>query len=283
MSEAAEPFAGKRLSVRDYAITEGMLADYHEGLRLEPHEHGLAPSMVAADSENGYFSEIAFPYHVGHLWMRQELECFRPAAPGVPYRTKGRVQRIYDHRDRKVVEYVVELLNAQDELMARTCHHQSFLVEAPERGQVAFRDPNKKPGARRFEVPRGDAFGGLEREITLEMCGVYFHGDANYHTDLAKSQELGFRDVVVGGRMTLAYATHILEERFGEEWWKSGAYVAKFTNPVWPGDRIVARGVDVGRRASRHAAFAWLEKADGTVVLVMDASVNETLPRVLWT
>ena len=282
MSEAAKPFAGKRLSERNYAITEAMLADYHKGLQLEPHAHGLMPSMVIADAENGYFSEIAFPYHVGHLWMRQELECFRLVELEVEYTTKGRIRRIYDHRDRQVVEYSVELLNAEGQVMARTCHHQSFLIEAPEQGQVAFRDPNKKPGAYRFEVPYGDAFGGLERTITLEMCGVYFHGDANYHTDLGKSQELGFRDVVVGGRMTLAYAMHVLEEHFGEEWWKSGACVAKFTNPTWPGDTIVARGVDVGRRATRHGAFVWLEKADGTVVLVMDASVDETLPRLLW-
>ena len=46
--------------------------------------------------------------------------------------------------------------------------------------------------------------------------------------------------------MTLAYTTHILEERFGDAWWQSGALDLKFTNPTWPNDDITARGVDTG-------------------------------------
>ena len=115
-----------------------------------------------------------------------------------------------------------------------------------EGGSVELRDPSKKPGARIFEVPEGEAFGGLERTISLEMCGQYFHGNASYHTDKAASEELGFRDVVVGGRMTMAYAAHILEERFGDAWFAGGRFDLKFTNPTWAGDTVVARGVVTG-------------------------------------
>ena len=55
----------------------------------------------------------------------------------------------------------------------------------------------------------------------------------------------------------------------------------KFTNPTWPNDDITARGVDTGpvdddssgNGGDRHGAFVWLEKADGTVVLIAQASV----------
>lgn len=75
--------------------------------------------------------------------------------------------------------------------------------------------------------------------------------------------------------MTLAYTAHLLEDFFGESWWHSGRLDLKFTNPTWPEDTITARGVDTGveNGDERRGAFVWLEKADGTVVLVAQASV----------
>lgn len=125
-------------------------------------------------------------------------------------------------------------------------------------------------------MPQGVRFGGLERTISLEMCGQFFHGNANYHTDREASRELGFQDVVVGGRMTMGYVGHILEERFGEAWWRSGSFDLKFTNPVWPGDTITVNGVVTGPDPDdpeRTAAFVWIAKADGTVVLIARAGV----------
>ena len=281
MSDAAEPFVGKPLRERSYAITENLLRDYHNGLQLGAHADALAdfvPTSVACDAEGGYFNEIAFPNHIGHLWMKQEWESHRPVARGGRYTASGSIRDIYPHRNRMVVEYEADLRDDSGELMVRTRHHQSFLREAPPDGEVRFRDAAKKPGARKFDIPEGESFGDLERTITLEMCGEYFHGDANYHTDKAASAALGFRDVVVGGRMTLAYAAHVLEERFGFAWWCSGRLAAKFTNPVWPTDTIRVRGVAKPASGERAEAFVWITKADGTVVLVADASVDARQP-----
>ena len=281
MSDAAEPFVGKPLSERSYAITENLLRDYYNGLRLDAHADALAdfvPTSVACDAEGGYFNEIAFPNHIGHLWMKQEWESHRPVARGGRYTASGSIRDIYPHRNRMVVEYEADLRDASGALMVRTRHHQSFLREAPADGEVRFRDAAKKPGARKFDIPEGEPFGDLERTITLEMCGEYFHGDANYHTDKAASAKLGFRDVVVGGRMTLAYAAHVLEQRFGFAWWRSGRLAAKFTNPVWPTDTIRVRGVAKPACGERAEAFVWITKADDTVVLVADASVDARQP-----
>lgn len=277
----AEPFVGKTLTERTYTISDNLLRDYHNGLKLDAHAGGLAtfvPTAVACDAEGGYFNEIAFPNHIGHLWMKQEWESHRSVVPGATYTTNGAILSIYPHRNRMVVEYQADVLGEDGDLMVRTRHHQSFLREAPPDGEVRFRDATRKPGARKFEIPAGEPFGGLCRTITLEMCGEYFHGDANYHTDKAASAELGFRDVVVGGRMTLAYVAHVLETRFGAAWWRSGRLTAKFTNPVWPLDAITVRGVEKPVDGARREAFVWIAKADDTVVLVADASVDAGEP-----
>lgn len=110
----------------------------------------------------------------------------------------------------------------------------------------------------------------------------------NYHTNREESKKLGFGDVVVGGRMTMGYAAHILEERFGAVWWTSGRLDMKFTNPVWPNDTVIARGVMTGPlqdeqdeqdekdekdEPERRGAFVWLTKPDETIVLIANASV----------
>ena len=281
MPATAEPFVGKALTERRFAITENLLDDYENGLQLGPHADGLArlvPTAVACDAEGAYFNEIAFPNHIGHLWMRQEWESYRSVARGGTYATAGSIRNIYPHRNRQVVEYEVDVRDEGGDLMVRTRHHQSFLREAPPDGEVRFREAARKPGARKFDIPEGEPFGGLARTITLEMCGVYFHGDANYHTDKAASAKLGFRDVVVGGRMTLAYVGHVLEARFGAAWWRSGRLTAKFTNPVWPLDNITVRGVEKPSNDGRREAFVWIAKTDGTVALVADASVDGREP-----
>ena len=272
----AEPFVGKELSSREFTVTGRLLADYHNGLALTPRADGKVPTSIASDAESAYFNEIAFANHVGHLWMRQGWECFAPVTAGETYKTGGRIRDIYPHRDRSVVYYEVEVEDAAGRLMFRTHHHQSFLRQKPAGGEVAFRDPSKKPGARKFAVPEGKGFGGLSRSITIQMCGEFFHGNANYHTDQQASKALGFRDVVVGGRMTMAYAANILEDHFGDAWWQSGRIDLKFTNPTWPGDTITARGIATGGLdgdADRAGAFVWLSKDDDTVVLVAEASV----------
>ena len=271
-----EPFVGKELSAREFTVTDRLLADYHNGLALAPRAGGKVPTVLASDAENRYFNEIAFANRVGHLWMRQGWECFGPMAPETTYLTSGRIRDIYPHRERSVVHYEVEIRDGTGGLVLRTHHHQSFLREVPAGGEVAFRDPGKKPGVRKFDVPQGEEFGGLLRTITVQMCGEFFHGDANYHTDRQASKALGFRDVVVGGRMTMAYAANILEDHFGDAWWQSGRIDLKFTNPTWPGDTITARGIATGSvdgDDDRSGAFVWLSKPDDTVVLVAEASV----------
>ena len=132
---------------------------------------------------------------------------------------------------------------------------------------------------RKFDVPQGEELDPIERRITLEMCGAYFHGDVNYHTDKEASEALGFEDVVVGGRMTMSYLGDMMDRRFGKGWFEGGTLDIKFTNIVWPNEVVTARGVITDKveekGGTRARVTVWMEKPDGTVVIVGKASALE--------
>ena len=78
-----------------------------------------------------------------------------------------------------------------------------------------LRDPKKKEGARRFDLPAGVELPAIERETSLEMCGQFSHGRKNYHTNKEASAELGFQDLVVCGKMTVSMVGEVLQGGLG--------------------------------------------------------------------
>ena len=268
------PHVGKQLSPVSFSISDRIIEDYATGLNLDVGTSIHLPSMIATDADNSYFREISYDYQHGHLWMRQEWELLHPLQAGMTYAVTGEITDIYQRRNRNVVKYRVDLKDAEEQLVVSSYHHQSFLREKLTSETMEFRDPNKKPGVRKFHVPEGVEFGGSSYAISKEMCGVFFHGDANYHTDKDSANQLGFEDVVVGGRMTMAYVGHEIEKHFGEKWWSTGRMDLKFTNPVWCDDNITVKGVVPTSQSDmdRTEVFVWLEKEDGTVAIVAQAS-----------
>ena len=271
----ADPYRGKLLSNTKFTIDDTLLRDYATGLKLESSSNGHIPGMITAGVDNAYFGEVAFPYQIGHLWMRQEWELHQPLKSQCTYEVSGEITDIYVKRNRQVVRYRVDIANADQGLVVRTYHHQSFLRERIDGDSVELRDPTKKAGARKFVVPAGDRFGGFQTTITKAMCGVFFHGDANYHTDDAAAKQLGFDRVVVGGRMTMAYAGTVLEQHFSDAWSTSGKLDLKFTNPCWCDDLVTVHGVELAEQTDpdRRQAFVWMQKTDDSVVYVAEASV----------
>jgi acyl dehydratase len=79
--------------------------------------------------------------------------------------------------------------------------------------------------------------------------------------------------------MTISYIGELMERRFGRGWWSGGKLDTKFVNVVTPGDHVTARAVLTDRKAdgdaTRAHVSAWIEKDDGTVVLVASASALE--------
>ncbi len=282
-NDTEEARIGKDLGTRDFVADEDILTDYFDGLEVssdwyetQPYGKRVAPSMTLSSVDGG-FAGGGFKNSFGNLWMRQQWKMHAPIVPGESYTASSKVVDIYEHRNRTLVNSEVTLWSPEGEAMAVGNHHQSYLLSQSS-GKVALRDPKAKGGARRFSVPEGDLIQGDLHRISLEMCGTFFHGNANYHTDKRAAEELGFEEVVVGGRMTMSYIGDLMDRHFGRGWFEDGELDIKFTNIVWPDDVVTAKAVitdetsiDGSKRAN---VSVWMEKEDGAVVIVGTASAT---------
>ena len=271
----AEPKPDVDLGTAEVAIDDRALSDYYQGLALDrPQDPQSAPSMVAANADMS--TRMYFDNAFGNLWLRQEWDFRKPLAAGATYEASGRSVDVYQRRDRSVILTETVLKDEAGDVAVVQRHHQSFVLDQSE-GQVTLRDPSKKEGARSYSLPEGDPFGPIVRTISLEMCGSFFHGDRNYHTDKQASEELGFTDVVVGGKMTMSLVGELLDQRFGDAWKSSGKLLVKFTNIVWPNETVTVKGVLQGANAddpSRRDIACWVEKDNGVIAVVAEGSLK---------
>ncbi|MCY3568603.1 MAG: MaoC/PaaZ C-terminal domain-containing protein [Chloroflexi bacterium] len=275
IAKFAEPKPGVDLGTAQVAIDERALNDYYQGLELDrPMDAQSAPSMVAANVDMA--TRMYFENDFGNLWLRQEWDFRKPLAAGATYEASGRSIDVYQRRDRSVILTETVLKDEAGDVAVVQRHHQSFVLDQNE-GKVTLRDPSKKEGARSYSLPEGDPFGPIVRTISLEMCGSFFHGDRNYHTDKQASEELGFTDVVVGGKMTMSLVGELLDQRFGDAWKSSGKLLVKFTNIVWPNETVTVKGVLQGSNEDdpeRRNVACWVEKENGVIVVVAEGSLR---------
>ena len=218
--------------------------------------------MILTNVDGG-FAGAGFKNNFGTLWMRQQWEMNAPIVVGQTYNITSKVLDVYEHRNRTVVNQEVTLWASDGSQVAQGHHHQSFMIDQSS-GKVALRDPKAKGGMRRFEIPAGESVESVDAVISLEMCGKFFHGNANYHTNKEAALELGFEEVVVGGRMTLSYIGDMMDKQFGKGWYEGGSLDIKFTNIVWPDDHIIAKGVITGTEKengdTKASVAVWMEK-----------------------
>ena len=270
-----QPQAGVDLGSATVVVDDTALSDYYEGLELElPAAVDTAPSMVAANADLS--TRMHYANDFGNLWLRQEWDFRQPLKPGATYEASARSLDIYERRDRSVILTETVLKDETGDVAVVQRHHQSFVLYQSE-GQVTLRDPSKKEGAKTYSLPEGEAFGPLVRCISLEMCGSFFHGNKNYHTDKEASEELGFTDVVVGGKMTMSLIGELLDQRFGDAWKSSGKLLVKFANIVWPNETVAVKGVLQGVNEDdpeRRNIACWVEKENGVVAVVAEGSLK---------
>ncbi len=283
---AQDVYSGKDLGSLDLTITEEMVQHYIKGLDEpnpwyttdSPFGGPVAPVIIFQDVSSrfkGWYLENLF----GNLWMRQEWNVYAPTRVGQTLHCSARVADRYRKRDREVVAQDVTVRDQAGNLVAHGIHHQSFLP-AQTRGEVALRDPRAKEGARKHPEPQGEPLAlELKKAFTEEMCDAFFFASRNYHNDKEESKKLGFRDIVVGGRMTLSCVTELLTRHFGRGFYEGGRVDVKFTNVLWPNEPFTTRGVITGRRTEHGQTYAdaavFCEKADGTKIIVGTASALE--------
>ncbi|MBL4719927.1 MAG: MaoC family dehydratase, partial [Alphaproteobacteria bacterium] len=257
--------------------TPAMLDHYCDGLTVDRARYNkpnfwdkpAAPAMMVSQVDVGY-KGAQFENAFGNLWIRQEWDFHHPIFPDREYRRTSTILDIYEWRNRSVVKQEVSVFDGS-KLIVRGIHHQSFLLNQTS-GKLALRDPKKKEGVRKFEAPAGETIESIDRNIDIEMCGVFFHGNRSYHTDKSASEALGFDEVVVGGRMTMSLIGQMLEQHFGQGYYEGGTLDVKFVNIVWPDDHVTAKGVITDTKDGKANIKVWMEKDDGTVAVVGSAS-----------
>ncbi|MDP6454892.1 MAG: MaoC/PaaZ C-terminal domain-containing protein [SAR202 cluster bacterium] len=276
-------YVGKDLGSKEFLTTDAIMENYFNGLGVDHsyysagsvYDQKVAPTMTLTEIYG--IEEARMPNNFGNLWMRQEWEMNSPILPDQKYNVTSSVLDIYEHRNRDVVLLHISLWSPDGDLISQGRHHQSFMKDQTT-GTVSLRDPKAKGGVRKFNVPDGELVEGDPHTISLEMCGTFFHGNANYHTNKEAAEELGFQEVVVGGRMTMSYVGDLMDRQFGKAWYESGKMDIKFTNITWPEDTIIPKAVVTDETTengeTRSNMAVWVEKEDGTVVIVGTASIK---------
>ena len=268
-----QPQAGVDLGSAEVLIDDTALNDYYEGLDLEPPaEFAVVPTMVAANADLS--TACTSPTTSATSGCARSGLPRPPASRPALHRQRqiaGRLRAPRPHRD--LTE--TELRDPDGDVVVVQRHHQSFVLYQSE-GEVTCATPPRRRARASSMCPKASRSARLERTITLEMCGAFFHGDRNYHTNKEASAELGFTDVVVGGKMTMSLLGELLDQRFGAAWASSGRLLIKFANIVWPNETVRVRGVLQGTNAddpSRRDLFCWVEKDNGVIAVVAEGSV----------
>jgi hypothetical protein len=90
------------------------------------------------------------------------------------------------------------------------------------------------------------------------------------------AQQLGFPNIVVQGMMSTCFVHQLMQDHFGHGWVVGGKMSVKLTNVLWVDERVVVRGKVREQSPEgtgiRVGCDVWVEKADGTKILVGDAS-----------
>lgn len=282
---ANEVYAGKDLGTQEFTVTQEMIQHYVDGIGEpnpwytsdSPFGGPVAPALVFQEISNrfkGWYLDNLF----GNLWRQQEWQIYAPVRVGQTLQCTARVADRYRRRDRDIVAQEVWLRDAAGNLVAHGIHHQSFVEQTS--GEVSLRAPAAKEGSKVHAEPVGEPLSlELKKSFTAEMCDQFFYASRNYHNDKEESEKLGFKEVVVGGRMTLACLSELLTRHFGKGWFLGGTLDVKFTNVLWLNEPFTARGIITGRSIengqSRAQVTVSCEKADGTKIIVGTASALE--------
>lgn len=277
MNFNGEPvYVGRDFGGRTLVIDREVADHYVASVEGDPSlyiEH--APAMVL-HSEcyrdlNWYLANI-----FGNLHARQEWELFAPVAIGQRVTTRGFIRDRYRKRGRDYVVKETWTLDEAGRLLCRGLTHQSFLVAKPEGGDVVDKS-REKSKERIFEIGgHGRELAPLRRTVHEGMCRLFSGPGDNYHTDRTSARALGFPDIVVQGMLPICFVSELLTREFREGWLAGGKMDVRLVNVLWANETVSAHA-DVREEVpeadrTRVHMDVWVEKADGTKVIVGQAS-----------
>jgi len=284
MNLKGEPaHVGRHCGSNAYVVTPELVAFYADALDdPSPLYREIAPSLLFHSECYKVLGEWYLKNLFGNLHARQDWELFAPIVPGTTVRTRSTIVERYAKRGR---DYVVNETDVTDEagrLLVRGRTHQSFLpaagTSAP--GFVVDERTAQEKQAREPRAPFPTATGpelpSLVKRVDERRCWMFSGPGRNYHTDREQARALGFPNIVVQGMMSTCFVHQLMQDRFGRGWVTGGRMSAKLTNVLWVDEQVAVRGRirEETREGTqiRVACDVWVEKEDGTRVLIGDAS-----------
>jgi acyl dehydratase len=286
MNLKGEPaFVGRHCGGSRHAITREIVAFYADALDdHSPLYDEFAPPLLHHSECYKFLGEWYLKNLFGNLHARQDWELFAPIPIGSRVRTRSTIVERYTKRGR---EYVVNETDLMEEdslrLLVRGRTHQSFLPPQAREGVQGFvvdeSTAHRKEARPPFPTATGADLAPLAKTVDARRCWMFSGPSRNYHTDAEEARKLGFPNIVVQGMMTTCFVAQVMLDHFGMGFLEGGKMSLKLTNVLWVDEGIVARarirGVEAEGTRRRVQCDVWVDKDDGTRVLLGSASALE--------
>jgi acyl dehydratase len=273
---------GRFCGSNTYEVTKEVVAFYADALDdPSPLYDSVAPPLLHHSECYKFVGEWYLKNLFGNLHAQQDWELFAPIPIGGRVRTLSTIIERYHKRGRDYVVNETDLFDDETgRLLVRGRTFQSFLPPEQDSKDDGFVVDEKTARAKQerppFPTATGPDLAPTTKAIDERRCWMFSGPGRNYHTDREQARKIGFPNIVVQGMMTTCFASQVMQDEFGLGWIEGGKMSAKLTNVVWVDETLTAHGrireeVPEGTRTRVHCDL-WVEKEDGTRVLIADAS-----------
>jgi acyl dehydratase len=272
---------GRHCGSNSYEITPEVVAFYADALDdHSPLYSEVAPPLLHHSECYRFVGDWYLKNLFGNLHGRQDWQLFAPIRIGATVRTRSTIVERYLRRGRDWVVNETDLMDAADgRLLVRGRTHQSFLPpsDSANGGFVVDEStPRSKVPPPAFPTATGPELAPVKKTVDARRCWMFSGPGKNYHTDRESAQQLGFPNIVVQGMMSTCFVSQVMQDHFGMGWLAGGRMSVKLVNVLWVDETVSAHAkireqTPEGPRVRVHCDV-WIDKDDGTRILVGDAS-----------
>jgi len=287
MNLKGEPaFVGKHCGSNVYTIDEKTVRFYQDALGdAHPLHEKYAPPLLHHSECYEFLGDWYLKNIFGNLHGQQDWEMFAPIPIGSRVRSRSTIIDRYSRRGRVWVVNETDLMSdepgLEGKLLVRGRTYQSFLPPKEDENEDGGFVVDEKSAAQKkprppFPTAEGPDLASVEKVIDDRRCWMFSGPEANYHNDREQAKKLGFPNIVVQGMMSTCFISQVMQDHFGMGWLEGGKMSVKLTNVLWVDETVTAhakiRDETQEGTVTRVHCDVWVEKTDGTRVILGDAS-----------